>query len=203
MENVFALVAERVIQEAIDEGKFDNLPGKGKPLVLDDDPSTPAHLRTVNRILKNAGVLPDWMQLEREIDRTRDEIAKMRERLDAEYPKRRARADVAPPRGVDPMRPKREFADWLARQRRAYLAAVKQVNHDITKLSLMAPSVQRVHIPFRMNVEMERFDAAFPALPGVQAAPEPSASQREGVLRLSATARYRGDALQRSDSKPR
>src|SRR5437763_1892288 len=35
--DVMARIAESKIQEAIDEGKFDNLPGKGKPLVFDDD----------------------------------------------------------------------------------------------------------------------------------------------------------------------
>ena len=59
---IIAKVAERKIQEAIEEGKFDNLPGKGKPIVFDDDPMTPADLRMATKILKNAGVLPDWMQ---------------------------------------------------------------------------------------------------------------------------------------------
>src|SRR5689334_22802808 len=57
--DVIARVAERKIQEAIDEGAFDNLPGKGKPLVFDDDPMTPPHLRLANRILRNANVLPE------------------------------------------------------------------------------------------------------------------------------------------------
>ena len=34
---VIARVAERKIQEAIEEGKFDNLPGKGKPIVFEED----------------------------------------------------------------------------------------------------------------------------------------------------------------------
>ena len=41
-------IAEGKIQEAIEEGKFDNLPGKGKPIVFDEDPLTPPHLRMVN-----------------------------------------------------------------------------------------------------------------------------------------------------------
>ena len=49
-------IAERKIQEAIEEGAFDDLPGKGQPIDLDDDPMTPPHLRLSNRVLKNAGV---------------------------------------------------------------------------------------------------------------------------------------------------
>ena len=46
--DIIAEVAEREIREAIEEGKFDNLPGKGKSIVFDDDPMTPPHLRMAN-----------------------------------------------------------------------------------------------------------------------------------------------------------
>lgn len=64
-------VAERKIQEAMDAGEFDNLPGKGQPLDLEVNPFEPAHLRAVNRILKNARALPEWLQLEKDIVRER------------------------------------------------------------------------------------------------------------------------------------
>src|SRR6186713_2934980 len=89
-----AKVAERKIQEAIEEGKFDDLPGRGKPIVFDDDPMTPPHLRLANRILKNANVLPEWMQVQKELEAERKEIERVRERLRREYPKRRVKADA-------------------------------------------------------------------------------------------------------------
>ena len=45
---IMGRVAEQKIQEAIEEGKFDNLPGKGKPIVFDDDMFTPSHIRLAN-----------------------------------------------------------------------------------------------------------------------------------------------------------
>src|SRR5687767_13633247 len=45
-------VADRKIAEALEQGKFEDLAGKGQPLNLDDDPLTPPHLRLANRILK-------------------------------------------------------------------------------------------------------------------------------------------------------
>lgn len=54
---LYALV-ERKIAEAIARGEFDNLPGAGKPLDLDDDPLVPEELRIANRILRNAGFVP-------------------------------------------------------------------------------------------------------------------------------------------------
>ena len=49
------LLAERKIEEAIARGEFDDLPGAGRPLDLDDvDPLLPEELRMAFRILKNA-----------------------------------------------------------------------------------------------------------------------------------------------------
>lgn len=51
------IIAERKIEEAIERGEFDDLPGAGHPLDLDDlDPSLPEELRLAYRILKNAGM---------------------------------------------------------------------------------------------------------------------------------------------------
>ncbi|WP_312416021.1 DUF1992 domain-containing protein [Pseudescherichia sp.] len=50
--------AERHIRDAQQQGEFDNLPGTGEPLHLDDDAHVPAELRAGYRLLKNAGCLP-------------------------------------------------------------------------------------------------------------------------------------------------
>jgi hypothetical protein len=52
------LLAERKIQEALERGELDDLPGAGRPLELDDDPLVPEELRLAYRILKNAGFVP-------------------------------------------------------------------------------------------------------------------------------------------------
>jgi hypothetical protein len=51
-------LVERRIEAAIARGEFDNLPGAGKPLALDDDPLVPEELRVAYRLLKNAGYAP-------------------------------------------------------------------------------------------------------------------------------------------------
>lgn len=60
-------LAERHIQQAREAGEFDNLPGAGKPLVLEDDSLVPEDLRVGFRLLKNAGYLPPELQLQHEI----------------------------------------------------------------------------------------------------------------------------------------
>ena len=54
--------AERKILEAQRKGEFDNLPGAGSPLILDDDSGVPQELRVAYRILKNAGYVPAELQ---------------------------------------------------------------------------------------------------------------------------------------------
>jgi len=63
----FHLIAEKRIQEAMQKGQFDNLPGKGKPLVFEDDSMVPEDLRMAYKILKNAGFIPPELQTEKEI----------------------------------------------------------------------------------------------------------------------------------------
>jgi len=67
MEDVIIKIAEQKIQEAMERGEFDNLPGKGKPLVFDDCSSVPEDLRAGYRIMKNAGVLPVEMDIKKQI----------------------------------------------------------------------------------------------------------------------------------------
>ena len=56
------------IQNAIARGEFDNLPEKGKPLDLDAYFATPEHLRMGYSILKNAEIIPEEMELLRQIE---------------------------------------------------------------------------------------------------------------------------------------
>lgn len=64
--DVLSQLAEARIVEAIERGEFDDLPGKGKPLELEDLSHVPAHLRAGYKVLRNADVLPPEMELRRE-----------------------------------------------------------------------------------------------------------------------------------------
>src|SRR4028119_1285319 len=61
------IIADRKIRDAQDEGHFDNLPGKGQPLHLEFDPRVPPEQRAAYRLMKDAQLLPDWIQLDKEI----------------------------------------------------------------------------------------------------------------------------------------
>lgn len=71
------------------EGVFENLSGKGKPLVFEDETWIPHDLRAAYRILKNAGHIPPELELRNEIvnlkslmetlDDNKERLKKMRE----------------------------------------------------------------------------------------------------------------------------
>jgi hypothetical protein len=68
----FWRIAEERIREAQRAGAFDNLPGKGKPLQLEDMSWVPEDLRIGYLILKNAHVLPPEAELRKDIHTLED-----------------------------------------------------------------------------------------------------------------------------------
>lgn len=87
--DAFSKIAERKILEAMEQGEFNNLPGKGKPLVFEDETWVPEDLRAVYRFLKNSGYIPPELELRNEIinlksligtiDDDRERLKKLRE----------------------------------------------------------------------------------------------------------------------------
>jgi hypothetical protein len=68
----FWRIAEERILEAQRAGAFDDLPGKGKPLKLEDLSWVPEDLRIGYMVLKNAHVLPPEAELRRDIHTLED-----------------------------------------------------------------------------------------------------------------------------------
>jgi hypothetical protein len=64
---LFQRIAEQRILEAQRNGAFDNLPGKGKPLELEDLSWVPEELRIGYHVLKNAHVLPPEAELLKDV----------------------------------------------------------------------------------------------------------------------------------------
>ena len=60
-------IVEQRIADAIQRGDFDDLPGAGHPLELDDDRLVPEELRVAYRLLKNSGYVPEELRLFTEI----------------------------------------------------------------------------------------------------------------------------------------
>jgi hypothetical protein len=65
--DILHILAEQKIREALENGEFDDLPGKGRPLPPDDLALVPPARRAAYKILRNAGQLPVEMDLKKEI----------------------------------------------------------------------------------------------------------------------------------------
>ena len=59
----------------MDNGEFDNLPGKGKPIDLNDYFKAPAHLRVTYQLLKNYGVSPREVELKKELSELKKQLS--------------------------------------------------------------------------------------------------------------------------------
>ncbi|KAJ4851120.1 hypothetical protein Tsubulata_002427 [Turnera subulata] len=68
-------VVEQRIWHSMEEGHFENLPGKGKPLNLTTNPHADPAEDTLYRILSKNGCAPEWVELNKEI---RGEVSEWR-----------------------------------------------------------------------------------------------------------------------------
>ena len=66
--DAFRLIADRKIEEAMEEGAFDQLAGAGRPLDLEEDPLVDPALRMAHRLLKNNGFAPWWVEEGKDIE---------------------------------------------------------------------------------------------------------------------------------------
>jgi hypothetical protein len=66
--NPWESLVEKKIREAIEQGEFADLPGKGKPVDTSENPFEDPDLRMAHRLLRNAGFAPPWVEERKDID---------------------------------------------------------------------------------------------------------------------------------------
>jgi hypothetical protein len=66
--DIWRVIAERKIREAMEAGEFENLDGHGEPLALEEDPYEDPAQRMAHRLLRNNGFAPAWIEESKEID---------------------------------------------------------------------------------------------------------------------------------------
>lgn len=143
--NILDQIAEDKIKAAMERGEFDNLPGKGKPLHLDENPHEPEDWRIAFRVLRNSGILPSWMETAVEIDR---ELETARQEAASAY-----RLAASP-------------AAWQ-RQAARFQEKIADLNRKIFHYNLQAPSSRFHRLPIDSAKELA-------AIEGGQSAPTKS-----------------------------
>lgn len=83
LENALRRLAERRIEEAMREGKFDNLPGAGQPIELEPLPAdeNARAMWWALKILRQNDVIPDEVKWRKQLDLLRAKLATAREEV--------------------------------------------------------------------------------------------------------------------------
>jgi hypothetical protein len=90
--DVWNLIAERKIQEAMEEGAFERLEGTGRPISMDENPYEDPAQRMAHRLLRNNGFAPAWILESKDLDTDIDRLRSVAGRLDAGELARRVHA---------------------------------------------------------------------------------------------------------------
>ena len=130
-------LVDRQIREAMEDGQFDDLPFRGRPIPLEDD-ALAGEWAMAFHMLRNAGAAPPWIEADKD-------VRALLERRDRIF----ARAGAASPIA-------------RSRYRRDLEQLVVGINAAIARLNAEAPTDRQHRRPLRLDEELARFDAAVP-----------------------------------------
>ena len=142
------------IKEAMERGEFKNLPGEGKPLQLDTNSYLTPQARMTNRLLKENGFAPRWIELEKEIKKEKAQLERFitnlkgrRKRLEAivqQYPHRHEAV-------------RQSFEHERARGIARYSEKLENLNRKIQRVNLLMPTRNRQHALINRAEALIRF----------------------------------------------
>ena len=128
-------LVDQMLEDARQSGQFDNLPGGGQPLKLDNDPYTPDDMKLAHKILKDHDLAPEWVMLGKDVEALRARLLEdMRKGVRA-Y--RGALADAE--RSSAPVENRQRAEATWNRARDAYQSTAERLNRDIRRYNLMVP----------------------------------------------------------------
>ncbi|HZD56168.1 MAG TPA: DnaJ family domain-containing protein [Anaerolineales bacterium] len=141
---------EEHIRKAIEEGKFDNLPGKGKPLRLDNNPHEDPDWRLAHHILREGGFSLPWIETLREIEADFEDACAVLVRTWA------WRQDAVaglhqPPAQVE--------WEWR-RAKEAFYERIAAINKRISSYNLEVPITRFQKLPLSADREIARLTAS-------------------------------------------
>ena len=149
------------LQEAMERGDFDNLPGKGKPLKLETNPFIPSETRMVNQLLKDNGFAPRWIELDKEIRRENEQAEKLLANLKG---RRERLAHLIRLHPLERQAIQKTFERERTRALEAYRAQLMKLNEKIQQFNLIVPLQGKQQQRFNLNVAIARFHEECPSL---------------------------------------
>lgn len=139
-QRTYQSIVDRRIAEAQSAGLFDDLPGVGKPLKLDDDSLVPEEDRPAYRLLKNAGFAPPWIELQKNIREERAALTAWVARINRRW---------------------EHIGKWERRQlHQEYRQRLVELNRLITHYNLIVPEVVGQMATLAIQDELAQLGAA-------------------------------------------
>jgi hypothetical protein len=148
-----SLVDDR-IREAEERGDFDDLPGRGKPLVWDSEGGD-SEWWLANHMLKNAGVLPAWLDGDKELRAERQALEAMLADFAAWHRAERAAAE-ARPAGERAGR-LRELEEARERTEALYRQRAARYNERVDRHNMAVPLPSMHKFRLRVDDALARF----------------------------------------------
>lgn len=141
-------IIEEKIQAARAEGKFDNLPGHGKPLNLDDNPFADPAWEAAYSLMKEGDFRPDWLEadvvLRAQLQQAQQALKRSREWRVAELAT-----------ATTPQRRQQVEEEWQRAVAR-FREALQKANKQIATLNLKVPNSQLQRAPLNVDAEIEK-----------------------------------------------
>ena len=131
-------LVERIIREAMENGEFDNLPGKGKPLDLNENAFLEPGLEWAYGLLKRNGFAPEWIERDKAI---RQELEEVRRQLQTDW-QQRSESSLDEP----------EWQKIVAR----FEERLHKLNRKIDDFNLVVPIVRLQRSRLRLEDELRR-----------------------------------------------
>ena len=136
---------EDQIRQAIEEGKFDDLPGAGKPLPLQENPHENPEWRAAYRILRSSGFTLPWIESRKEIE---VQYAAAHRSLSRTWEWRTEALDAG--------RLHAEVNEVWMQAARDFQEQIASVNEKIKSYNIEAPSTAFHLPPFDAQIEIDR-----------------------------------------------
>ncbi|SCV72832.1 BQ2448_4369 [Microbotryum intermedium] len=139
---------EDKVNQAIRNGLFKELKGRGKPLKVDEaasNPFLPREDRLINRVVKGQGAMPPWIELQQELQLN---LSAFRNELRSSYTRRVTRmlslpGNLSRSSVASVLSDLHRDAEWEARERSYHLASISSLNSLTRRLNIVAPYTAR------------------------------------------------------------
>jgi hypothetical protein len=157
MSNWGSLI-DRMIREAQERGEFDNLGGQGRRLDLEDTAFESPDWRLANRVLRNAGFAPDWIELDKSV---REGLAEAQQALLRSRAWRDDRlARLGDRRDLEAQRERDLVAGEWQRARACFIETIAELNRQIDTLNLKVPLLSLQRLRLDAGPELSRLESA-------------------------------------------